>query len=479
MRYFGLFLLLWFANQQACGQLPSLTIEHLTTKEGLPSNDVWCINKDKQGFIWIGTGRNICRYDGYNFLRLDSLKLGYCDGISTDSKGDIYTSVDTRGICRIDAKTLELTTLVSNNFDDADPNNDLHQQSLVDSYDQVWVCDYTSVKRYDPLTKKLHRYSFTKKPSGEEVYQYATFFEDKKRRLWVVSELGLYRYDRKLDKIVCVLGKDAELPSNRIPIMLNKASADSEGNLWLAGYDYGLVKFNPENQSYSVRKQGFEHNNVLCVQESQDENGRKLLFVGTSDGVSVLYPEKNELYHLPEFYNNGIKVKDMFDDKANGILWIGTKEGLYKYHYLNVGIRTMSIPPGIVRLPVQITAIQPAEAGTYLLGLSHTGVMRWEPAANEFNLIRYPLNALTQQVRWLRDRAFAFTDKGIFVANAREENFNRFKSAEYLFKGTDFRDGLVDRKGRFWIASQNEGLKVIEMESGREVVLWPESESRN
>ena len=58
------------------------------------------------------------------FLRLDSLKLGYCSGVSTDSKGNIYTSNDTKGLCKIDAKTLAVTTVVLNNYNDADPSND-------------------------------------------------------------------------------------------------------------------------------------------------------------------------------------------------------------------------------------------------------------------------------------------------------------------------------------------------------------------
>ncbi len=31
---------------------------------------------------------------------------------------------------------------------------------VVLAVEQVWVCDYTSVKRYGPVAKKLHRYTF-------------------------------------------------------------------------------------------------------------------------------------------------------------------------------------------------------------------------------------------------------------------------------------------------------------------------------
>ncbi|MCF0054939.1 two-component regulator propeller domain-containing protein [Dyadobacter sp. CY356] len=478
MRYFQAFLLLFFTSGPLLAQMPSLTLEHITTKEGLPSNEVWSLTNDKQGFLWIGTGRNICRYDGYNFLRLDSLKLGYCSGVSTDSKGNIYTSNDTKGLCKIDAKTLAVTTVVINNYDDSDPTNDLHEQCMVDSFDQVWVCDYTSVKRYDTTSGKLHRYTFSQTASGGDVYQYASFFEDSKHTLWVVSEIGLYKYDRQADKLVCMLGKEAILAKNRIPVRLSKACEDSEGNFWIGSYEYGLVRFSPNDQSFNIRKAGFEHNYVICVQQSQDENGQKLLFVGTNDGISIFYPDRNALYHLPEFYKNGIRVKAMIEDKINRILWIGTSDGVYKYRYGNAGIKTIAIPAGVVRLPVQITTILPAPDETFLLGLSHSGALIWKPSENFFKLLPYPAEAFTQQMRWILGRPYAFTDKGVFTGDLKKGKFTAFQPTLSLFKNTDFRDGLLDKKGRLWIANLNEGLKVMDPVTKQEIKLWSAKESR-
>ncbi|GAB4040584.1 two-component regulator propeller domain-containing protein [Spirosoma gilvum] len=459
-------------------QLPSLRLEHLTTREGLPSNEVWCLNKDRQGFLWIGTGRSICRYDGYSFLRLDSLKLGYCSGVSFDSTGNIYASIDTRGLCRINAKTLTVTTLQKNNYDDNDPGNDLHEQVTVDAYNQAWVCDYNSVKRYDPATGQLHRYNLSAGASGGDAYQYSSFFEDHQHTLWVISEVGLYRYHRAQDKLVCVLGPEASLPKNRIPIRLCKASADAQGNLWIGGYDYGLIRFSPVDQSFTVWKTGFDHSNVACAQESVDENGRKMMVVGTDNGVSIFYPDRAEVYHLPEFYKSGIQVKDMYNDRDNGILWIGTRDGIYKYRYRNVGIRTIDIPPTLVRLPVQVTCLLPTPTGTMLLGLSHSGVLAWEPQTNRFRFQPYPVSALTQQLRWIQNRPFAFTDKGVFVGNPKTGRFQVWEPASRLFKYSDFRDGLLDRKGRLWIANLNEGLKVVDPVSGQPIALWSDDENR-
>ena len=43
----------------------------LTTKDGLPQNSVHRILQDKKGYIWIGTGQGLARYDGFNFKILN------------------------------------------------------------------------------------------------------------------------------------------------------------------------------------------------------------------------------------------------------------------------------------------------------------------------------------------------------------------------------------------------------------------------
>lgn len=469
MRFIWVLLLVFVVYWPTNAQIPTLTLELLTTKEGLPSNDVWCLNKDKQGFLWVGTGRNICRYDGYSFLRLDSLKLGYCSGIASDSSGKVYASIATGGLYRIDPGTLTVENVLRNNFDDSDPANDTHDRVFVDSHQQVWMSDYTAVKRYDPIRKKLRRYALT---SVANVHHDATFFEDSKHRFWVISEIGLYSYDRQSDRLTCLLGSEAKVPANKKPVRLEKAFEDAKGNIWMGAYDSGLIRFSPADSSFLFVTKGLQNQNVICGQETVDENGRNVLLIGTEKGASLYYPDQDKLYNLPEFYDKGIHVKDIYDDKDNGILWIGTREGIFKYRYRNPGIHTVTIPANVVRLPVEITSPLQMPDGNFWLGLSHTGALAWHPSTNQFRLSTYPINAYTYRLRMIQNRPVAFTDKGLFAGNATGDKFTVLSDAERLFKSTEFRDGLQDRKGRFWIASLTEGLKVIDPKTNTEIKLW-------
>ena len=477
MRYLVVFLLVFMPNWDAYAQMPTLTFEHLTTKDGLPSNYVWCITKDKQGFLWIGTGRSVCRYDGYSFHTLNDQKLGYTSGISADSAGTIYASIATQGLCAINPLTLTEKTILRNSYEDKDPTNDMHERVFVDSYNQAWVSDYTSVKRYDLARKKLRLYPLS---STGNAHQDATFFEDSHRRLWIISEIGLYRYDRQHDKLTCLLGHEARQARNKRPVRLETAFEDTQGNIWIGAYDAGLIRFSPStglsgDESFQFLSNEFANQNVICGQESVDANGRKLLFIGTEKGLSIYYPNQKRVYHLPEFYNKGTHVKAIYDDKENGILWIGTRKGLFKYRYRNPGIHTIDIPASATQSQVEITSSLQMPDGNYLLGLSHSGVLNWQPSTNRFRLQAYPINTYTNQLRWIQNRPVAFTDKGVFVGNSTSGIFSALPIASRLFTSAEFRDGLLDKKGRFWLANFTEGLKVIDPATNTELKLWPES----
>ncbi len=45
--------------------LPVFHFNQLTTADGLPTNNIFGVVRDSKGFVWIGTGNGLSRYDGY------------------------------------------------------------------------------------------------------------------------------------------------------------------------------------------------------------------------------------------------------------------------------------------------------------------------------------------------------------------------------------------------------------------------------
>ena len=65
---------------------------HLTSKDGLPSNEVYNIHQDKKGFIWIATDDGLCKYDGFHFTSYHNAYMSSKGGsfIKEDKQGRIW-----------------------------------------------------------------------------------------------------------------------------------------------------------------------------------------------------------------------------------------------------------------------------------------------------------------------------------------------------------------------------------------------------
>ena len=90
-------LLIYQANAHIKDEGLPLEYMHLnfTTKDGLPSNETYCIFQDSKGYIWIGTDRGLVKYDGYefkSFTTFDGLLSNVILAITEDEIGNIWYS---------------------------------------------------------------------------------------------------------------------------------------------------------------------------------------------------------------------------------------------------------------------------------------------------------------------------------------------------------------------------------------------------
>jgi Histidine kinase/Y_Y_Y domain/Two component regulator propeller len=80
----------------------SLNYIHYTTFDGLPSQVVYSVLQDQQGFIWFGTENGLCRFDGKNFKTYttdDGMPDNEVLQLFEDKKGRIWLSLFNGGAC--------------------------------------------------------------------------------------------------------------------------------------------------------------------------------------------------------------------------------------------------------------------------------------------------------------------------------------------------------------------------------------------
>jgi signal transduction histidine kinase/ligand-binding sensor domain-containing protein len=114
MRRFGLhrfaLAVFSFLILHPCCLAQKLFFEQLTTAEGLPSDYVNCVFRDSKGFLWIGTDKGVCRYDGQHFLSFNKdngLTSNFVSAISEDPQGTIWLGTFEGGICKYNGHSIE------------------------------------------------------------------------------------------------------------------------------------------------------------------------------------------------------------------------------------------------------------------------------------------------------------------------------------------------------------------------------------
>ncbi len=92
-------MLLFIAPSQA------QTYRHFTTASGMPSNEVYTVFQDKDGYLWFGTDHGLVRYDGNRLITYttnDGLTDNTIFNIEQDNNGCIWLLTFTGGMCYYD-----------------------------------------------------------------------------------------------------------------------------------------------------------------------------------------------------------------------------------------------------------------------------------------------------------------------------------------------------------------------------------------
>src|SRR5882757_6024121 len=103
--------LILFSVYYNCAAQTFNNIATFTTQQGLTNNFITCLEKDEDGFLWIGTHEGLNQYDGTEFINVlsntkNNLPSNIINKICCINKTTLLVSTQ-GGLCFLDTKTLE------------------------------------------------------------------------------------------------------------------------------------------------------------------------------------------------------------------------------------------------------------------------------------------------------------------------------------------------------------------------------------
>ena len=330
---FALVLVTYVAHSQP----HNINFSHFGTNAGLSANNITCILRDRQGFMWFGTRDGLNRYDGYDFDVYknipddsQSLSSNYVTSIIEDHKGDFWVGTWGGGLNRFDrakGRFIRYGSLIHSDFINA---------LLEDSKGRIWVgSNDHGAWVYDPKTGKVLLLTSTAgDPHSLSDNDVLSILEDHAHNIWLgTSHGGLNRYDpqsRTFARYAHQRNKEASLAANTV----TKIQEDGQQRLWIGMRDGGLDLLDPLHGTFRHFKHDL-HNpnslvtNVVLALEDDDQGN---LWIGTENGgISILDKDLKDFrtyahddVDRASLNNNSIYA--LYRD-PQGNMWVGTADG--------------------------------------------------------------------------------------------------------------------------------------------------------
>jgi diguanylate cyclase (GGDEF)-like protein len=243
--------------------LTQYRIDGWQTEQGLPLNTVHTFLQTRDGYLWVGTGGGLARFDGVRFKTFEESQVPELAslpifGLMQDSKGNLWIG---------------------------------HSGGAV-----------------------IFRNGVFERVFGREVTDRRVwaFAEASDGTIWIATESGLIKWNGEVSR---VYRTEDGLPTNR----LRTLAFDREGTLWLGTTGGGLVSMRDERFEIMDPASGFPHAEVRFVLPDPDGG----IWAATA-GSGLVHLNGGELRHYT--VEQGL-VSDQLTALARdvqGSLWIGT-----------------------------------------------------------------------------------------------------------------------------------------------------------
>lgn len=483
-----------------------IEFEHFSLDEGLEQSTVYFILQDSRGFLWIGTGAGLSRYDGYSFVNYapdsenpDSISHHSAICAVEDSQGNLYIGTLLGGLNKYDRKTAKFSTVGGSGSE-----YPLSSDSVWGLYLQndrfLWIATRgAGIDLLDLATGKISNFRRPVESQTAEANNIWSIRGNNEGTIWAASGSGLIRFNKNIEDYKIYSSRDFGLPSGS-DVQCNDIVPDRNGDIYIGTNGRGIYKY-ISNQDVIV-KQNIIDDELLFPDNVNIQNlmvdSRGWIWVATIKNGCYLYdPSQKRLRQfLPQNnINNSInenKILSFLEDRF-GVIWIGTLGGgLNKYSpFKNKFKKYVMSEHGQENTYIRSVIEDPLFPGRILYaGTDGGGLSRIDNLGKITKVFRHnelDKNSIADnRTRTLLfDKSFNLwvaTGNGVSRFNRRTETFSSIRhnpEDPESISGNDIWSLCLDDEDNLWIGTEGKGLNKYNLETGKNIRYLPEADVEN
>ena len=327
-KYLFSILSLFFIINIVRGQ-NNFSFRHITSADGLTSNNTGKIIQDSRGFLWIATQDGLNMYDGQTIKQYylsdyvpSQANSNTVSGVAEDADHNILLAARA-GIIKFSWETKQFSVAYKNSFTGF---GNLAPDLFVDAEKNIWVNERVRIRKFDPHFHLLHTWNLRDSTNSKNLNGPSVTFicgDDNHHDLWFADSSSVFRIDATTNVV------DSSENKKLKHVNLDFAHVDlmgfSQGSVWIIQSEHILIHLTSSFRfirSYEISKQ------VIPFYSGIIEQNDKLWIATHFNGVFALDIHTGQFQHYGE--NNALSsdnVSNITKD-VSGNIWISTFAGV-------------------------------------------------------------------------------------------------------------------------------------------------------
>ena len=349
--------------------------------------------QDSSGIMWIGTGGYGLSYfnpgkDLFHtilpsFDQNNSLLDNWCRAACEDDNGNLWLGTG-KGLVKYDRIAQTFKTFTNDPAQKPVLWYNSVRSLLKDNKGDIWIGTGRGLNRYHPSTGKM---DFFDNKQGMPISFFWMMAKDKNGEVWIGSRDGLYHYLRDEDKFDDLSKDKALAPYAHRNVQA--LFADSHDRLWISLLDVGVVEYDIIQQKVVLlTTKDSLISDTRGSSFAEDKNG--IIWMGSEEGMTAYDPQKRSSrffsreHGLPSNRVNNLMVDDM------NRLWIGTSNGLCMMTAGRDSIRRFDVNDGLFTNQFNEQSAFKTTDGLFIFP-TYKGFLTFNPARYQDNSSTVPV----------------------------------------------------------------------------------------